>query len=160
MSEVPRGAPRLASAVDAGLIQAIRTCFPRDSKARLVSVRPYLMSAFNRWGGTMAKDGAWLLLVEPQRACLALVAAHKWAAVQTSRGEFPAPEDWAALLDRQQLRADIASTPHTVFVHAPAGWKSIGNEARGWKFVGLSLPPLDGFLPLEDRYFAMALTAR
>jgi len=160
MSEAPHGAARLASAVDAGLIQAIRACFPREGKARLVSLRPYLMSAFNRWGGTMPKEGAWLLLVEPQRVCMALVAARKWAAVLTSRGEFPAPEDWAALLDRQQLRANIASTPHTVLVHAPAGWKSIGNQARGWNFVGLSLPRLEGFLPLEDRHFAMALTAR
>lgn len=160
LGEAPHGAPRLASAVDAGVIQAIRAYFPRTGKARLVSVQPYLMSAFNRWRSSMAKEDSWLLLVEPQRACLALVAARKWAAVQTLRGEHPAPEDWAALLDRQQLRTDIEPGLHTVQVHAPAGWKSVSSEAHGWKFIGLTLPPLAGFLPLEDGRLAMALTAR
>ena len=160
MSEAPRGAARLASAVDAGLVPAIRACFPPEGKARLVSVQPYLMSAFNRWRGAMAKGDSWLLLVEPQRACLALVAARKWAAVQTLRGEYPAPEDWAGLLERQQLRTQAEPGGRIVHVHAPAGWKSVSSEARGWKFRGLALPPLDGYLPLKDGRLAMALTAR
>jgi hypothetical protein len=160
LGDGPRGAPRLASAVDAGLIPAIGTCFPRDGKARLVSVQPYLMSAFNHWRSAMAKEDCWLLLVEPQRVCLALVAARKWASVQTLRGEYPDAQDWAALLDRQQLRADIEPAPHRAHVHAPAGWKAVSSGAHGWKLLGLTLPPLAGFAPLEDARFAMALTAQ
>lgn len=160
LSEGPRGASRLASAVDTGLIEAIRACFPPKARARLASVQPYLMSAFNLWRGTMTKEAAWLLLVEPRHACLALFAGRSWAAAQTFRGEFRGPEDWAALLDRQRLRTDAAATPHTALVHAPAGWKPIADEARGWKFLGLAPPPLGGYLPLEDGHLAMALTAR
>ena len=154
------GASRMASAVDAGLTAAIRACFPPRAKAQLASVQPYLMSAFNLWRGDLAGKDAWLLLVEPRRACLALFAGRAWTAVQTSRGEFPGVEDWAALLDRQELRTDAASTPRTVLVHACAGRKPIAGEAHGWKFLGLTLPPLDGFLPLEDGRLAMALTSR
>jgi hypothetical protein len=160
LSEGPHGAARLASAVDAELIQAIRACFPPQGKARLVSAQPYLMSAFNRWRGTIADAGAWLLLVEPQRTCLALYAARAWAAAQTVRGEFPGPDSWAELLDRQQLRADVATATRTVLVHAPGGHKPVAGEAHGWSFRGATLPPLDGFLPLEDGRLAMALTAR
>ena len=154
------GAPRLASAVDAALIQAIRACFPRKQKARLVSVQPYLMSAFNLWRGAMAKDNAWLLLVEPQRVCLALVAGGKWSTVQGSNGEFPAPENWALLLDRQQLRTDASLASRTVLVHAPDSRKTVSIEAGGWKFLGLAPPPMEGFLPLEDRPLALAVTAQ
>jgi hypothetical protein len=160
LSEGPHGAGRLASAVDTELIQAIRACFPPQGKARLVSAQPYLMSAFNRWRGTVADEGTWLLLVEPQRTCLALYAARAWTAVHTVRGEFPGPENWAELLDRQQLRADLATAPRTVLVHAPGGHKPVAGEAHGWSFLGATLPPLDGFLPLEDGRLAMALTAR
>jgi hypothetical protein len=154
------GAPRIASAVDAALIQAVRACFPGNGKARLVSVQPYLMSAFNLWRDTMAKEDAWLLLVEPQRACLALIADGAWSTVQASNGEFPAPEDWALLLDRQQLRTGAASASRTVLVHAPDSRRTVSIETGGWKFVGLAPQPVDGFLPLEDRPLAMALTAR
>ena len=154
------GTPRLASAADAALIQAVRACFPGNAKARLVSVQPYLMAAFNLWRGAMQKEDAWLLLVEPQRVCLALVAGGKWSTVQASNGEFPVPEDWALLLDRQQLRTEIASASRTVLVHAPDTRRTVSIEAGGWKFRGLAPPPMDGFLPLEDRPLAMALTAR
>lgn len=160
LGDGPRGAARLASAVDAGLIPAIGACFPLEGKARLVSVQPYLMSAFNQWRSAMAKEDGWLLLVEPQRVCLALVAAQQWASVQTLRGEYPGAEDWAALLDRQQLRAGTEPAPHSAHVHAPAASKADSTEAHGWKLLGLTLPPLAGFAPLDDTRFAMALTAQ
>jgi hypothetical protein len=160
LSDAPRGAPRLASAVDAALVPAIAACFPREGRARLVSVQPYLMSAFNCWRGELPGGDAWLLLVEPERACLALVAGGRWAAVQALRGEYPAPEDWAALLERQQLRAEVEAVPREVRVHAPASGAATALEARGWNLAGLAVPALEGFVPREDARFAMALTAR
>jgi len=154
-----RGAPRLASALDAGLVPAIRACFPRSARPRLVSVQPYLMAAFNRWYGSIAQADGWLLLVEPQRACVAMIASQRWAAVQTLRGAYPAPEDWAALLDRERLRSDVQTEAHSVHVVAPAGGGSIPGEAQGWTLRGLGLPPLEGLVPRDDARLAMALTA-
>lgn len=163
LSAARRRAPRLASAVDTGLIAAIGACFARGAKARLVSVQPYLMSAFNRWRASMAQGDGWLLLIEPQQACLAMIASRGWAAVQTLRGAYSAPEDWATLLDRERLRTDgveLEAATRSVHVHAPAGVKVVAGETQGWTMRGLSLPPLDGFLPREEARFAMALTAR
>jgi hypothetical protein len=160
LSAARRGAPRLASALDPGLVPAITACFPRAAKARLVSVQPYLMAAFNRWRNALARDEGWLLLVEPQRACLALIAGQRWAAVQTLRGEFPAFEDWAALLDRERLRADVDAPTRTAHVVAPAAGKASTHEVQGWNLRGLHLPALEGFTPREDWRFAMALTVQ
>jgi hypothetical protein len=160
LSDAPRGAPRLASAVDAALVPAIGACFPQEGNARLVSVQPYLMSAFNCWRGHVTDADAWLLLVEPERVCLALWAAGKWVAVQTLRGEHPGAEGLAALLDRQRLRAEIEAAPRDVHIHAPAGGKVAAREAGGWNLRGLALPSVEGFVPREDARFAMALTAR
>jgi hypothetical protein len=33
-------------------------------------------------------------------------------------------------------------------------------ETHGWKFRGLALPALEGFLPLEDGSYTVALTAQ
>src|SRR5436190_11678999 len=38
-------APRLASAIDTGLVQGLKECFPAKGRARLVSIQPYLMAA-------------------------------------------------------------------------------------------------------------------
>ncbi|MGW8271012.1 MAG: hypothetical protein ACWGNS_11200 [Burkholderiales bacterium] len=159
LSPSRRGAPRLASALDPGLMPAIAACFPRGAKSRLVSVQPYLMAAFNRWRTDLARDEGWLLLVEPQRACLALIAGRRWAAVQTLRGEYPALEDWAALLDREQLRTDVETEARVAHVAAPETGRAITHEIHGWKLLGLHLPALEGFVPREDARFAMALTA-
>lgn len=162
LSPAQRGAPRLASAVDAGLAPAIRACFPRGAKLRLVSIQPYLMAAFNCWRAAFGRPPAWLLLVEPQRACLAMLAARRWATVQTLRGDYPGPQDWAALLEREQLRADVdaAASARSAHVHAPGQGRAVSGEARGWSLHALGLPPLAGFNPREDARFAMALAAR
>ncbi len=162
LSPAQRGAPRLASAVDAGLVPALSACFPRGAKLRLVSIQPYLMAAFNCWRTAFDKTPAWLLLLEPQRACMAMLAGRRWTAVQALRGEYPGPEDWATLLEREQLRTDVEmpASARTVHVHAPARGRAVSGEAQGWSMHGLGLPPLAGFNPREDARFAMALAAR
>jgi hypothetical protein len=48
-SEAPRGALRLASAIDTALVEALKAAFPKNGKAKLVSMQPELMEAANRW---------------------------------------------------------------------------------------------------------------
>src|SRR5882672_8603729 len=71
-SEAQGGAPRLASAIDRTLIDAVKECFPAKGKAKLVSIQPQLMSRFNEWRGEVPAAGAWLVLAEADRACIAL----------------------------------------------------------------------------------------
>jgi len=101
-SEAPAGAARLASAIDTALLEALKAAFPKDGKAKLASVQPELMEAANRWRGAIPASGAWLVLAEPERACLALHGDKGWRSVQNAKGE------WLTLLEREQLRLDDA----------------------------------------------------
>jgi hypothetical protein len=159
LSAGPAGAARVASAVDAGLLRAIAASFPADGKARLASVQPYLMSAFNRWHGQLPGKGAWFLLVEPQRSCLAFIEEGRWTAVRNTRGEFDDPAQWAALLDHERHLVASAVPASGVLVHTRNGLKAPAIESGGWNFTSLTLLPTEGLSPDESAPFGLALCA-
>ncbi|HEV3008679.1 MAG TPA: hypothetical protein VGX52_06565 [Burkholderiales bacterium] len=104
-----RVSEQLACAIDAALLEGLKACFPRTGKARLVSVQPYLMAAFNRSRRRIPREGAWLLLAERGRTCLARVAPKGWASVYNGR-ETDAEE----LLERERSRASGERLPSLV----------------------------------------------
>jgi hypothetical protein len=99
-SAAPTAAPRLASAVDAALIEEIKAALKGKPRVRLVSIRPLLMGAFNAWRGAVPRAGAWVVLAETGRACVALHGAAGWRSVQNAR------DAWRALLDRERMRLE------------------------------------------------------
>ena len=121
------GAARLCSAIDRGLLEELKACFPKGGKARLVSVQPQLMAVFNRARAAIPRSGAWLMLVEADRACAALHAKGRWQSVQNARGE------WLALLERERHRA-AGAVPDLVLLDADAAMPA---EAPGWKLQRL-----------------------
>lgn len=129
-SEAPRGAMRLASAIDTALVEALRAAFPKNAKAKLVSVQPELMEAANRWRQAIPAAGAWLVLAEPERACIALHAGQGWRSVQNAKG------DWFTLLDRERYRLHGAEgeVPNLVLL---CGTKAPANS-DGWEFRELA----------------------
>lgn len=151
LSEGPPGATRLACAVDAGLIGEIRGCFPPASGAKLVSIQPYLMAAYNRWRDAIADEDAWLLLPEAEGACLAYASRAGWRAARTLQCHDDAA--LAESMQREQLRVDGA--PRAALVHGEPS-----PAPAGWKLQRLALPPLEGYSPLDDGAYAMALCAR
>jgi hypothetical protein len=157
LSPAHSGSTRIASAIDAPLVQAVKAAFP--FKAKLVSIQPYLMSAFNRCRAQVKGARAWFLLVEPERTCLARIEQGQWAAVRNTRGSFPGPEQWAGILDRERHLAGGEGTTEDVYVHAPLGWKTPSSETNGWTFKNLASAPVGGLTPTESAQFAMALCA-
>lgn len=128
-SEARRGEPRLASAVDAELVAAIRALFPKGGAARLVSVQPALMHVFNGARGAMPQPGgAWLVIAEPDRACVALHADGAFRAVQNAKGE------WRTLLERERFRAPHEGTLPDLVLLAGAAAPADGD----WKFRELA----------------------
>lgn len=125
-SEAPAGSPRLASAVDTALIEELKSVFAKSGKAKLVSVQPELMEAANRWRDAIPAGGAWLVLAEPERACLALHGERGWRSVQNAKGE------WLTLLERERFRAE--NVPSLVLL---AGARA-PREAAGWQFRELA----------------------
>jgi len=159
LSPAPTGATRVASAVDSSLVQAVCAAFPAGARAKLVSVQPYLMSAFNRWRKHVKGERAWFLLVEPQRACLAHLEGGLWSAVRNARGNFDEPSQWAGLLDRERHLVGGEGASDGAYVHAPRGPEGPSIAAQGWTFTTLALAPAEGLAAAESEPFAMALCA-
>ncbi len=113
-SEAAAGAPRLASAIDGALLEEIRKCFAQGGKARLASVQPQLMSRFNENRPAVPASGAWLVIVEPDRACVALHGGGGWRSVHSGKDE------WLTLLERERHRV-AGEIPNLVLIAgAPA----------------------------------------
>ena len=111
-SEAAPGAPRLASAIDAALLDALKDIF-RAKQAKLVSVQPALMRRFNGSRKALPREGAWFVLAEPERACIALHGARHWRAVQNAKG------DWRAALERERHRVEGPSPSLVLLAGAP-----------------------------------------
>jgi hypothetical protein len=88
VSPAGRGEPRLATAIDATLLDALR------SVPGVISVQPYLMSAFNAHRRILAGKDGWLVLQEPGRCTVALIKGGAWRMARTRRIR----EDWKAEL--------------------------------------------------------------
>ena len=159
LSPAPTGSTRIASAIDSSLVQAVRAAFPASARAKLVSVQPYLMSAYNRWRKDIKGERAWFLLVEPQRACLARLEGGRWSAVRNTRGNFDEPSQWAGLLDLERHRVGGDEASEGVYVHAPRNGIAAPVEGEGWSFRSLELTRPEGLAPAESQPFAMALCA-
>lgn len=100
-SGAPHGEARLASAVDVALIDNLRQVFEKTT-ARLISVQPALMSRFNAARKAVPNDGAWFVVAELERSCVALHDGKTWRAVQNAKG------DWRATLERERHRVETA----------------------------------------------------
>lgn len=101
----------LASAVDRGLIETLK------GKLKLRSLQPYLMAAFNRLRARVPKDGAWIVLPEPQATCVALYAKGAWLGVSVSRATG------TEAVERERLRMGSAQAPNTVLTpHGDDGY--------------------------------------
>jgi hypothetical protein len=126
-AEAAAGAPRLASAIDGALVDSIRECFQKNRKAKLVSVQPQLMTRFNEWRGSVPAAGAWLVLADAERACVALHSGGRWRSVLSAGGP------WLALLERERYRlqgGDAGELPSLVLL---AGARTPA-EKGSWQF--------------------------
>ena len=118
-SDAAPGEARVASAVDAALVEALKKIFAEKPGARLVSIQPALMSRFNAVRALLPALGAWLVLAEPERACIALHGQAGWRSVQSVKG------DWRPALERERYRID-GEVPSLVLL---AGAEPPANDA-------------------------------
>lgn len=109
VDRAPARSPRVASAVDAGLVDSLR------SLRCVVSVRPYLMAAFNARRRAIGRQDAWFVLQEPGCLTYALIGNGHWRLVRRRR----VGQDWQSSLPHFLDRESAAigeSAPRTAFV--------------------------------------------
>lgn len=150
---------RLACAVDAALIDALRQSFSSNKRLHLASVQPLLMSVLNSASAFIPDTGAWLIMVEPDRACVALLKDRTWQAVQNVKGQFSDADGWISLVERERWRVSLDVVPDTLLIHS-AHTLSLPMRTYGtWRVMGLQTPWPVGVSPAHDGIYIRALSA-
>ena len=93
VTETAPAGPRLACAVDRILIEKMVSVFSANG-AKLVSVQPFLVAAYNRIRATVGNSSCWVVVEEPGRLTLVLIQRGAWLAIRSRRCD----ERWRIVL--------------------------------------------------------------
>ncbi|GAB3388907.1 hypothetical protein [Azotobacter armeniacus] len=118
LSPAPAGQPRLAAAVERGLLERLQVAL-KGAGLRLASVQPYLMAAFNRFAGQLPAGDFLFVLAEQGRSSLLLAREGCWAGVRSVAGSG---DDTAllALIERESdLQGLEGAARSALYLHAP-----------------------------------------
>lgn len=124
--------PRIASAIDKALLEAIAASF-KKSRARLRSIRPHLMVAFNRALPAMKRGSSWFVVQEPGQVLLGLLRDGLWQCVRGRRTDAAWHEALPQIVDRENALLAPEEPCRDVFVCAlqPAE----PGERSGYRFA-------------------------
>ena len=121
LTETAPAGPRLACAVDRALVEAIAAAFTA-ANARLVSVQPFLVAAFNKLRSgilrTLGGGSCWLVIEEPGRLTLAFIQRGVWVAVRSRRAERAWRAALPELIERESAFLALAEPCTRVIVCA------------------------------------------
>jgi hypothetical protein len=157
LSDDPPGAVRVVAAVDNALLAALQKS-ATATNARVVSVQPALTAATNSWREHFGADrSAWLVVHEEGRLCLALIEAGQWRWLRSVRVGADWAENLPELIEREVLLAGVESMVAEVLVFAPASPELAVRAGTRLPFRSLRLEARDGFSPLSDGPFGLAL---
>lgn len=135
--QAPGGA-RLASAVDAALLAALRELCARDMVV-LKSVRPQLASTFDRCRRGLPASG-WIVLAEAGSLCIGLFEAGRWLSVRTLRTGDGWMADLPVLLAREACLANPAADVRDVYLWAPDLGPGAALPEGPFRFHALAAP--------------------
>jgi hypothetical protein len=102
----PRGA-RIACAAEQALLDALRAALG----ARLASVQPHLMHAFNRERRGLRRASRWLVVEEAGRLALALIERGAWRALRCRRVDADWRAALPALIEREAALLGLDAAP-------------------------------------------------
>ena len=120
--------PRLACAVDRTLITRLADVFVK-ANVRLVSVQPFLVTAFNRIRKSVGNGSCWIVVEEPGRLTLALIQRGQWVAIRTRRADKSWREVLPEILERESAFLGLSSPITRVIVCAQGEFNTESYEA-------------------------------
>jgi hypothetical protein len=132
LTETGPTGPRLACAVDRELIEALAAKFVA-ADARLVSVQPFLVAAFNRLRSgilnTMGTGSYWLVIEEPGRLTLAFIQQGVWVAIRSRRTDHSWREALPEIIERESAFLALSEPCMRVIVCAQGAFDTEMHEA-------------------------------
>jgi hypothetical protein len=126
--------PRLACAVDRGLIEALASTFVALN-VRLASVQPFLVAAFNRIRRQIGNGSCWLVIEEPGRLTLAFIQRGVWIAIRSRRAGERWRETLPELIERESAFLALSAPCTRVIVCAQGDFDASEYEAWDTKAV-------------------------
>lgn len=130
LDDAPPHQATIVAAIDKNLLVAL-TQVSLKYQLKLISISPYLMSAFNFLASQIGKASGYLVIVESER--LLLISLHKGQCENLKA--FAVDVDWQIELNRLLLREALLQENNyrDVLVYAPAQKNIVLNEVKGWK---------------------------
>lgn len=144
------GAPYLACAVDHELLLALAGAHSKE-KLRLASVRPLLVSTYNRWRRMRAVGDCWFAVCSRRRLTLCRIESGAWRSVRSEKFGGELASELQLAVERESLALCIDPAGAALHVFAPEQPRSA--------MLGVTGMTVSVFEPLpgvEPRY-AMAL---
>ena len=138
LSRAAARAPRLASAVDAELLDGLRAAFAAVG-IRLRSIQPYLMTALNGIKRGGRGKSAWFAMVEPGNLSLALLQDGRLVRLRSVRVGANWQDELELLLERERLLAESDTVPVDVHVWRQEGEAVLPERVR-WNLLTRSGP--------------------
>ena len=130
----PLGA-RLACAIDKQLVQELVSCFV-GAGVRLISVQPFLITAFNRIRKTVGNGSCWIVVEEPGRLTLALLQRGAWVAIRNRRSDERWREMLPEILERESAFLGLDEPCTRVIVCAQGEFNAEMHDA--WRAQAVS----------------------
>ncbi len=138
LAQTAANGPRLACAVDRELLEALAAKFDAAGVA-LVSVQPFLVSAFNKLrGGLLGGIGGgscWLVVEEPGRLTIAAIQRGVWIAIRSRRSDAKWRDALPEIIERESAFLAL-SEPCTRVVICAQG--SFDTEYADWQTRAVS----------------------
>jgi hypothetical protein len=119
LSPETAGLPRIAVALPQSLLVQLRDMV-RGLGLRLVSVQPYLMTAFNRFQKSFGDRDFLFVVAEPGRSTLLLAREGRWSAVRSLRIADTDAALASMIARESELHGLNGDKPVDRFIHAPA----------------------------------------
>ncbi len=126
--------PRLACAVDRGLVEALASVFVA-ANVRLASVQPFLIAAFNRIRKHIGNGSCWLVVEEPGRLTLAFIQRGVWIAIRSRRADQRWREMLPEIIERESAFLALAAPCTRVIVCAQGDFDTANCESWDAKAV-------------------------
>lgn len=150
------GLSRLASAMDSGLLEALRAAF-LAAGSPLVSVQPQLMAAYNQCRAALQKGAGWFVLHEAGSLCIALLKNTCFLLVKTVRVGPGWLDQLPALLEREACLAGSEPRAATVYLWAPELGGAAAPCCRGFEVRKLMTTMPASFIPGTRQKFSAAV---
>jgi hypothetical protein len=129
LSEAPPGLSRVACAMPGELLTEIADLVARRG-ARLASLQPQLIFAYQNWRHCLPASGAWFVTIGDGTLTAARLSNGSWDRVHSVR----IGSDWTRDLKRLQKFGRLASASAaegTVYIDAPQAWREIAGPQGG-----------------------------